>query len=162
MSNVIREIYTKALLARGKKESILKCSINIEKNCTSILGCWIINHQHHARIENEDAKVTGIYDVHLWYSYDYIYSAIEVTKIEYDEIIDLEKIDNKKISVSDQALSECLEEPKCLKATLVNEHEVMLELQKNIGVNIVGETMIKIEMKDIDDEINSINPDFIK
>lgn len=162
MSNVIREIYTKALLAKGKNETVTTRHITIEKNCTSILGCWIVNHHHFGTIENEQVKVKGNYDVHLWYSYDEICSDIEICHIEYEELIKLEKIDVKKICASDEAISEVIDEPKCIKATIVNPHEILLELEKTMGVNVVGETMIKIEMKESENSINHINPDFIQ
>ena len=55
-----------------------------------------------------------------------------------------------------------IDEPKCIKATIVNPHEILLELEKTMGVNVVGETMIKIEMKESENSINHINPDFIQ
>ena len=41
-----REILTKAIIAKGKKniKESLKCDVN--NNVSKVLGCWIINHNN--------------------------------------------------------------------------------------------------------------------
>lgn len=42
--NEVREIVTKAVVAKGKKVMHIAHEINTTANPYSILGCWIINH----------------------------------------------------------------------------------------------------------------------
>lgn len=161
MSN-IREIYTKALLARGTQDITLEHVLQLKQPSTSILGCWIVNHQHQAYVRDKKAYVKGDYDVHLWYSYEDVLSDVHVEHIEYNQQIDLIYFDAKKFRDCDEALSECDEEPKCTKATIVDQHNVEIELVLVISVNVIGQTMIKIEIKEDESEYNQINPDFIK
>ena len=162
MSNMIREIYTKALLAKGQKECSLNTNMSLKNKCDSILGCWIVKHTHKAYLNEQDASIKGSFDVHLWYSYHNIQSDVMVCKIEYEEPIPIDKVDQKTLCKTDQPISICVQEPKCKKATIEGDHDVLLEIELVMGVHVVGETMIKIEMKDNDDDLNCINPDFIK
>jgi spore coat protein E len=59
MSNNIREIYTKAIVAKGKKLSKCTYSFVINDNPNEILGCWITNHRFEAIIKNRIPKVIG-------------------------------------------------------------------------------------------------------
>lgn len=155
----IREIYTKALLAKGNKTTLSTYTITLEHKCDTILGCWIINHQHVAEIKEHQTYSTGSYDVHLWYSYDDIKSEVLVNKITYCDELEVERIDPKEISTNDEAFSTCLQEPKCIRAMIIDEHTVEIDLEKIMEISILGETMIKIEMND---DINLIDTEFIK
>ena len=44
--NEVREIVTKAIVAKGKKYISLSHNITSNKNPYSILGCWVINHDY--------------------------------------------------------------------------------------------------------------------
>ena len=46
--NEIREIVTRAVVAKGKKVFNLVEKINTFEKPYSILGCWIINHEFEA------------------------------------------------------------------------------------------------------------------
>ena len=50
MSN-IREIYTKAIVAKGKKLSKNSYTFSLSDNPTSVLGCWLTNHHFEASIK---------------------------------------------------------------------------------------------------------------
>ena len=44
MSNY-REIVTKTIIGKGKKEYSNKYSLKTEQTPNTVLGCWIINHR---------------------------------------------------------------------------------------------------------------------
>lgn len=48
MSNNIREIYTKAIVAKGKKLSKCTYTFTLTDCPNDILGCWITNHHYEA------------------------------------------------------------------------------------------------------------------
>lgn len=159
MSNMIREIYTKALLAKGMKTTLSTYKITLPNKCDTILGCWIVDHHHQAKIRENQTYSVGSYDVHLWYSYDKNKSEVFVSKITYCDEIVPEKLDSKEINENDETISTCLQEPKCITATIVEEKEIEVELEKIMEISVLGETVIKIEMRD---DINQIDPNFIK
>ncbi len=159
MSNMIREIYTKALLAKGTKKTLSTYKITLPHTCETILGCWIVDHRHLAKIKEYKTYSVGSYDVHLWYSYDNNKSDVFISKITYCDEITTEKMDTKVINDDDETISYCMQEPKCLKATILKEQDIEVELEKIMELSVLGETMIKIELRD---DINQIDPNFIQ
>ena len=39
-----REIVTKAVVAKGKKNFVTEHSVSLDRDLSTILGCWVINH----------------------------------------------------------------------------------------------------------------------
>ena len=66
--NEIREIVTRAVVAKGKKIFNLTEKIKPIVKPYSILGCWIINHEFEASKVNEVVKLDGEFEVNIWYS----------------------------------------------------------------------------------------------
>lgn len=84
MSNNIREIYTKAIVAKGKKLSKNTYTLTLANCPNDILGCWITNHHFEAAIKNRIPKIVGTFDVHVWYScHDEMDSIVEKHQITY-------------------------------------------------------------------------------
>ena len=65
-----KEIVTKTVIGKGKKNFNNKYSIDVNDNISNILGCWVINHKFNGNMENNDVLVNGSFDVNIWYSYD--------------------------------------------------------------------------------------------
>ena len=42
--NRYKEIVTKAVIGKGKKQFVDNLSLQVENSPTTILGCWVINH----------------------------------------------------------------------------------------------------------------------
>lgn len=167
MSNNIREIYTKAIVAKGKKLSRNTYTLNLGEQPNDILGCWISNHHFEAAIKNRIPKIIGTFDVHVWYScHDELDSIVEKHQITYIDDMQVTKKENRDFEASDQVKARCLAKPKCLSASHT-QNQVVIEIEKEMQIEISGETCIKVEVKteeevwdDIDDI--EINPDFIK
>ena len=68
---MFREILTKAVVGKGRKQSI---TIHELKPCNQIsrtLGCWIINSKLTPHIKGENLVIVeGSFDVHVWYGCD--------------------------------------------------------------------------------------------
>ena len=65
-----REIVTKTVLGKAKKDFINHYSLTPEEKPTTILGCWVINHKFEGFKENNKVRIKGSSDVNIWYSYD--------------------------------------------------------------------------------------------
>lgn len=167
MSNNIREIYTKAIVAKGKKLSKNTYTLALDIQPNDILGCWISNHHFEAAIKNRVPKINGTYDVHVWYScHDELDSVVEKHQITYIDDMQVTKKENRDFEASDQVKARCLEKPKCLSA-VHSQNQVVIEIEKEMQIEISGETCIKVEVKTEDevwDDLDDIeiNPDFIK
>lgn len=166
MSN-IREIYTKAIVAKGKKLSKNTYSFTLGHIPNEILGCWIANHHYEATIKNRVPKAIGTFDVHIWYSYkDETESMVEKHQVTYIDDMQVTKKEDREFEAADQVKARCLEKPKCLSASH-NEKDVTLEIEKEMQIEISGETCIKVEVKNEEEvwddlEDIQINPHFIK
>ena len=62
-----KEIVTKAVIAKGKKSFTTKSSVNVNNNPSTILGCWVINHNFSGQKSGRQIIVNGSYDVNIWY-----------------------------------------------------------------------------------------------
>ena len=56
--NDVREIVTRAVLAKGRKILKLKETVLLTNDVSSILGCWIINHQFTTTLDGKEVIVT--------------------------------------------------------------------------------------------------------
>lgn len=167
MSNNIREIYTKAIVAKGKKLSKNTYTFTLNDYPNDILGCWITNHHYEAAIKNRIPKIIGTFDVHIWYScHDEMDSIVEKHQVTYIDDMQVTKKENREFETSDQVKGRCLEKPKCLSASHDNQ-VATIEIEKEMQIEISGETCIKVEVKteaEVWDEFDDIeiNPHFIK
>ena len=63
-----KEIVTKAVIGKGKKYFKDNYSITTENVPSTVLGCWVINHQFKGYKSGDKVGVDGSYDVNIWYS----------------------------------------------------------------------------------------------
>lgn len=165
--NNIREIYTKAIVAKGKKLSKNSYTFSMNDYPNEILGCWITNHHFDASIKQGVPKIVGTFDVHLWYSFnDNRDSKTEKRQVTYIDEMQVIKKENRDFEVDDLLKARCLSKPKCL-SSYVKEKNIICEVEKEMQIEISGETCIKVEVKDEDevwDDFDDIqvNPDFLK
>ena len=66
MSNY-KEIVTKAIVSKGKKLFTTEHNVSVT-NPSTILGCWVINHNFKGYKTGDTITVEGSYDINIWYS----------------------------------------------------------------------------------------------
>lgn len=166
-----REIVTKAVIGKGKKKYKNTYSIQVDETPSTILGCWIINHNFEAKDNNDVISINGSFDANVWYSYDSDTKTKVVTKkINYteEETLNVPSTDvtNKNVIVR------ALKQPTCISAK-EDDHTINLEIEKELGIEIVGDTKVKISSVDDDtddwtnldepknNELDNINTDYL-
>ncbi len=175
--SLYKEIVTKAIIGKGKKYFKDNYSINVENNPTTILGCWIINHKFKGYKTNDKIGVSGSYDVNVWYSYDNDSKTTVVSKnISYNDLFNVKLKENADLSSDTDIIVRTLKQPNCSSVN-INDKNITFDVEKELGVEIVGETKVKIAVEedeepwdDIDDElsnddikeIDKVNDEFIK
>ena len=84
MNNCIREIVTKAIVGKGKKLIRIKNCVTTENAPYSILGCWIINHNFNATLDDDFVCWSHIDNNgdEIEYCYMSIYKGFKGNKIE--------------------------------------------------------------------------------
>ena len=165
-----KEIVTKAVIGKGKKKYKDIYQITVEHKPSTVLGCWIINHNFQAQEKNDKIAIEGSFDANVWYSYDNDTKTTVVTKnITYsaEESLTVEQkgIDNKDIIIRS------LKQPTCVSAK-EDGNIINLEIEKELGIEIIGDTKVKISLVEEEeiwdnlddknnDELNKIDIDYL-
>ena len=150
MSNY-REIVTKAVVSKGKKLFTTNNSVSVT-NPSTILGCWIINHNFSGTKNNNQIIIDGSYDVNIWYSYDNDTKTDVVKENKtYKEIINMR--DNNLDG--DEIIVRSLKQPNCIKVD-IDGNNINYVVEKELGIELVGDIKVKIEANDEEDDWDEI------
>ena len=156
-----KEIVTKAVVGKGKKYFKNSYSVNVDNKPTTILGCWIINHKFKGYKSGDKIGVDGNFDVNIWYSYDNdSKTAVANQKFEYNDLFNVQARENSDVGDTD-IIVRTLKQPNCVGVNIDDDGNINFDIEKELGVEIVGETKMKIAIEEdeepwdeIDDDIN--------
>lgn len=140
-----REIVSKTVLGKGKKRFINKYTLTTEEVPTTILGCWVINHKFSGAEENKKIKITGSFDVNIWYSYDNdTKTTVATRQISYEEIVSVKTKNDLPLSSNNEVIVRTLIEPSCSEVSVNDKNDIDFTIEKELGIEIVGDAKIKI------------------
>ncbi|MGN1371028.1 MAG: outer spore coat protein CotE [Candidatus Coprovivens sp.] len=170
MSNY-KEILTKTVVGKGRKNFKSDYSLTPENTPNTVLGCWVINHNFSGTNTKNDVNVNGSFDVNVWYSYDNdSKTAVTTRNFTYNELLRLRVKDMDALSNNNEIIVRSLKQPT-VQDVKIKGNEVHLSIEKELGVEIVGESKVKIatledelpwdELDDSNDEIDSINETYM-
>lgn len=149
-----REIVTKAVLGKGKKTFLHQGSVNVKNIPTTVLGCWVINHNFNGVKQNDRISIAGSYDINIWYSYDNDTKTDVIKETHsYNEIVKMHNENNEYNDAS--IIVRSLSDPKCIKVD-INNDKVDYQVEVLLGVELVGETKVKISVDDNLDDYSLI------
>lgn len=165
--NNYREIVTKAVVSKGKKLFTSTNTVTVN-NPSTILGCWVINHNFNGVKEGNKIIIDGSYDVNIWYSYDNDTKTDVIRETnKYSEVINMRERDDTS---GEEIIVRSLKQPNCVKVDIDNNN-IIYTIEKELGIELVGDIKVKIEAnleEDPWDEIveentmDEINEDFIE
>ncbi len=167
--NEVREIVTKAVVAKGKKVIHLSYDLHTTAHPYSILGCWIINHEFDASMTNELVDVNGNLEVNIWYStQENTKTDVIRENIEYKKDIKVKRIVTEYLKNSDDILVKILKHPKVVKAKILDDI-IKLDIEFEILAEVIGETKMQVTVfnqanineEDIEDLDIEVNEDFL-
>lgn len=151
MSNY-KEIVTKAVVGKAKKTSSGDYTINTEEVPNTVLGCWVINHTFNGNNNSGSVLVNGSFDVNVWYSYDNdSKTAVSTKRFNYSDTMNIRLKDNKSITDSSEIIVRSLKQPTVTEVK-IDDGLVKLNIEKELGVEIVGDTKIKVSVEEDEDE----------
>ncbi|AKP47285.1 MULTISPECIES: outer spore coat protein CotE [Bacillus] len=168
-----REIITKAVVAKGRKFTQSHHTITPPHHPSSILGCWIINHEYKARKSGKTVEIRGTYDINLWYSHhDNTKTSVITEKVEYVDVVKLKyrdpDCDDKEV------VARVLQQPNCNEAVISsNGNKMVVHIEREFLAEVIGETKVSVmidpdgvEEDDWDSELSDedfeeLDPDFI-
>ncbi len=174
-----KEIVTKAIIGKGKKYFKNNYTITTETTPTTVLGCWVINHNFKGYKSKDKIGVDGSFDVNIWYSYENDSKTTVVNKkVSYNDLFNLKLKDQADLSGDTDIIVRSLKQPSCSKVEIMDDGSINFDIEKELGIEIVGEKKIKIAVEedeepwdvieeDVDDDIlneidNEVKTDYIK
>ena len=169
MSNY-KEIVTKAVVSKGKKLFTTNHSVEVN-NPSTILGCWVINHNFNGTKSNNNIVINGSYDVNIWYSYDNDTKTDVVKETNtYKEVVHMRNVDDID---GEEIIVRSLKQPNPLKVE-ISGNSINYSIEKELGIELVGDVKVKVEANEeddnwdeiveeekIDEEIDNIKEDYI-
>ena len=148
--SAFKEIVTKAVIGKGKKYYKNSYTIETEFVPTTVLGCWVINHSFKGTDVGGKIVINGSFDVNVWYSYENDTKTTVITeKITYSESVLVRQKETTDTATKD-IIVRSLKQPSCINAR-ENGKSISLEIEKELGIEVVGDTKIKVPIEEEED-----------
>lgn len=147
-----KEIVTKTVIGKGKKTIKNEVLITPDEVPSTILGCWVINHTFKGKNESGSVVINGSYDVNVWYSYDKDHkTAVTVKTFDYVDKLNVPIKSNGEFNNDSEIIVRSLKQPTVSNIKL-DGNNVSLNVEKELGVEIIGEAKIKVTIEDDSDD----------
>lgn len=155
-----KEIVTKAVVGKGKKSFKNTYFAEAEHEPSTVLGCWVINHQFKGYKAGDKIGVDGSFDVNIWYSYDNDSKTTVINKkVDYNELFNVRVKEGADLSGETDIIVRSLKQPTCSSVTPEKGKNISFDIFKELGVEIVGETKVKIAVEEDEDPWDEIIDD---
>lgn len=172
-----KEIVTKAVIGKGKKYFKNTYSMTADVKPSTVLGCWVINHKFKGTKSGDKVGIHGSFDANIWYSYDDDTKTNVISKkIDYKELLNVKARSEANLSSDFDILVRSLKNPNCTRVVVNEKGEIEFDIEKEMGIELVGETKVKILIEneeepwdlieddltpDVEEEIDKVKEDFI-
>ncbi|MDO5569009.1 MAG: outer spore coat protein CotE [bacterium] len=106
-----------------------------------------MTHQFDGSEQDGKIIITGSFDVNIWYSYDNDTKTTVLNKtVDYKETVSV----NQRYSTDSRnkdIIVRSLKQPNCVNVNIVNGI-IEFDIEKELGVEIVGDTKVKIAIEE--------------
>lgn len=151
-----REIVTKAVIGKAKKTSGNKFTVQTEERPDTVLGCWVINNTFNGANNYGSVLVNGAFDVNIWYSYDNdTKTAVCTKRFSYADKMNVPLKNDTVLDNNSEIIVRSLKQPTVTNVE-INNGLVELTIEKELGVEIVGNTKVKVSVEDFDDDYEEL------
>jgi len=164
-----KEIVTKAIIGKGKKKYKNSYQVEALQEPSTILGCWIINHNFSGRKDGNRVIINGSFDANIWYSYDNDTKTDVIRETNhYKEIVHMRDRDDD----NEEIIVRSLKQPNCIKVDIDN-NKINYVIEKELGIELVSDVKVKIDVSDDEDpwddivdennsnDIDNVNEEFL-
>ena len=145
---MFKEIVTKAVIGKGKKTFRNKYELFTTDKIDTVLGCWVINHTMKGESIDGKVKITGSFDVNIWYSFDNnTKTNVDARKINYTETVNVH-LNNDQVLTNDSEITiTSLKNPTVVDVSSTN-NKINYEIEKCLGIEIIGDTKVRVQIMD--------------
>ncbi len=117
-----------------------------------------MTHQFKGYKTGEKIGVDGSFDINIWYSYDNDSKTTVVSKkIDYNDVFNVRTKEN--VSGETDVIVRTLKQPNCVKVQILENGDINFDIEKELGVEIVGEGKVKISVEEEEDPWDEIEDD---
>jgi spore coat protein E len=158
---IFKEIITKAIIGKGRRSFKNTYHITTEIAPTTVLGCWVINHKFKGYETGNKITIDGSFEANIWYSYDNDSKTSVVSrKFDYSESVNV-KVKEEPDYINDREIVvRALKQPTCTKIE-IKDGEIELEIEKELGIEIVGDSKLKISVEEKEEPWELIEEDLV-
>ena len=154
-----REILTKAIVGKVKKKTTQNYKVKCDQNPDTVLGCWVINHKFNGVNNLDKINLNGTFDVNIWYSFDGDTKTTVTTQtLTYNDIMPVNLKEGYKLNNNSEIVVECLKQPTVVDVS-INNGLVDLKIDKELGVEVIGSTTVKVQVEDDFDDYEEVYDD---
>jgi len=154
-----KEIVTKAVIGKAKKTNTMHFSFTPDEQVNTILGCWVINHNFSGVNQSGKVGVNGAFDVNVWYAYENdTKTKVNTKRFGYNELLNVPLKDEATLTNNAEIIVRSLRQPTVTNVSIENGN-IVLDIDKELGVEIVGDTKIKVPVEDDFDDYEEIVDD---
>jgi len=151
-----REIVTKAVIGKAKKTSGNKFNVETEQRPDTVLGCWVINNTFNGTNNRGSVLINGSFDVNIWYSYDNdTKTAVSTRNFNYQEKMNVPLKNDTVLDNNSEIIVRSLKQPTVTNVE-INNGIIELSIEKELGVEIVGNTKVRVSVEDFDDDYEEL------
>lgn len=126
-----------------------------------------MTHRFKGYKSSDKVGVDGSFDINIWYSYDEdSKTAVINKKIEYNDLFNIRLKENADLSSDTDIIVRSLKQPTCSSVNIQDDKTISFNIEKELGVEIVGETKVKIAVEDDeepwDEIVDDVDEDTLK
>lgn len=157
-----KEIVTKAVIGKGRKTFTTENTVTPTCTPNTILGCWVINHDFKGEKQNDTVIIDGTYDINIWYSCEKDSKTEVIRQTDtYHESVIVPRRNQTDIEGSEEVIIRSLKQPSCSKVEII-DGQIKYTVEKDLGIEIVGDTKVKIAIDDSEDDWDLLEDDIVK
>lgn len=154
-----KEIVTKAVVGKGKKETTGEYTITPEEKPNTVLGCWIINHKFSGIESGSDTYVNGSFDVNVWYSYDNdSKTGVCNGNFSYSDKMNVPLSNSTNLTNNREVIVSSLVDPNVVDVKIDGD-SIKFSVRKEMGIEVVGDTKIRVNVDENFDDYTVISDD---
>ena len=102
----------------------------------------------------------GSYDVNIWYSYDNDSKTTVVNKkVDYNDLFNVKVREDADLNGDTDIIVRTLKQPNCSKVNIEDNGIITFDIEKELGVEIVGETKVKIAIEEDEEPWDELDDD---
>ncbi|HEY8418552.1 MAG TPA: outer spore coat protein CotE [Limnochordales bacterium] len=153
--SALREIFVKAVCARGKRGFVRTHRFRTKYHPDDLLGCRITNHRVTAVLTGGGGvAVQGSYDIHVWYAYTgsgdgsdggrgKVHTAVAVQSVEFDEHLPVQYLTGSAAAVlHPECRVACTRQPRAREIALDADGVVQVLVEDGYAAEVIGETTL--------------------